>query len=464
MELQQYLKIFRDYWRSIVATLLLVVAAVAGYTVLQTPVYNASASVFVIVESGETAGELSQGASYAERQVQSFVQVTETAVVLQPVIDELGMDTTPKALAGRISVTSPNSTSLISVSVSGTDPAEIAELTDAVAASLVTTVNELSPTTMEGQGLVRATVIDPAVVPSSPSAPKPLTNLVLGIMLGALLGYGQALLRSVLDTRIRTTADLEEISSTPVLATIGHVNANAKPSEQHAHAEAYRRLRTNISFIGLGGERRSSLVITSTMPGEGKTQTSVNLAKVLAQSGDSVLLIDADLRRPQVAARLGLDSELGLADVLTRRGTLADLTIPAMSNLWVLPAGTVPPNPSELLGSKAMESLLQVAEREFDHVIIDTPPVLPVTDATILASRTGGAILVTRANQTRDAQVEATLETLETGSAEVVGFVLNDVSVSALNDRYGYYSEYSSGTKQTDSSRKKASLRPRHEG
>lgn len=442
MELQQYLKVFRDYWRSILATLFVVVAVTAAYTLMQNPTYRATVTVFVTVESGDSAGELSQGATYAERQVQSFVEVVTTASVLQPVIDEIGLDTTPSALAGRVSASSPNATSLIDISVTGESANEVAELANAVAASLVVTVDELAPTTTDGQGLVSANVIDPATVPTAQTSPNVLTNLALAVILGLLLGAGQALLRSVLDTRVRDTSDLQEVTDKPVLAVVGHMSENMSPTERRAHSEAYRRLRTNVSFIGLGGERKTSFVITSSVPGEGKTQTATSLAKVLAQAGETVLLIDAGLRRPQVAERMQLDSELGLTDVLTRRGTLTDFAIPAATNLWVLPAGTVPPNPSELLGSAAMSKLLALSEREFDYVIIDTPPVLPVTDAVIIASQVGGAIIVSRADSTRTPQVEETISSLDSGHATILGLVLNDASLKNRDDRYGYYSEY----------------------
>lgn len=442
MELQQYLKIFRDYWRSILATLFVVVMATAGYTLMQAPTYTATATVFVTVESGDSAGELSQGASYAERQVQSFVQVVETAAVLDPVIDEFSIDATSRSLSEQISASSPNSTSLIDITANGGNATETADLANAVAASLVVTVDNLAPTSSNGQGLVSASVIDPATVPNTPSAPKPTTNIALGIILGVLIGMGQALLRAVLDTRVRNSDDIESVTDKPILATVGHISKNQDTSEKRAHSEAYRRLRTNISFMGLGGERRTSFVISSPVPGEGKTQTSVSLARVLAQAGETVLLIDADLRRPQVANRMHLDSELGLTDVLTRRGTLADLAIPASTNLWVLPAGTIPPNPSELLGSEAMAKLLNLVERQFDYVIIDTPPVIPVTDAVVLASQTGGIVLVTRGGVTRKAQISETIGILDAGNATVLGVVLNDVELRSKSDRYGYYSKY----------------------
>ncbi|NLE97950.1 MAG: CpsD/CapB family tyrosine-protein kinase, partial [Propionibacterium sp.] len=212
---------------------------------------------------------------------------------------------------------------------------------------------------------------------------------------------------------------------------------------QWANAEAYRKLRTNVGFVGLGGERRSSMVVTSSVAGEGKTETATNLARVLALAGERVLLIDADLRRPQVADRLRLDSELGLSDVLTGRGTLQDLIIDvAPGYFYVLPAGTVPPNPSELLGSEAMAHLLATVERQFDYVLFDAPPMLPVTDAVILAAQTGGAIVVSRSGLLRRQQLETSLGMLESADATVLGIVLNDVPVSKADAYAGYYSSH----------------------
>lgn len=449
MELQDYLRIVRHYWRSFLSTALLCISLAAGFTLLQSPTYTASSSIFLSVEGGGTAGELSQGASYAERQVKSYVNVATTAMVLQPVIDDLGLELTPAQLAKRMTVSSPTATSVIDIAVNDGDPELATRIANAVAASLQQAVVELTPEGPDGTGMVAASVIDPAVVPSTPTSPRPANNLALGALLGMLLGFGQALLRSLLDTRLRSAEDIAELTDAPVLASIGHVDTTAgrvvDPDGHHwAHGEAYRRLRTNVGFVGLGGERRPSMVVTSAVASEGKTETVVNLARVLARAGDSVLLIDADLRRHSVAARMGLDSQLGLSDVLTGRGSLKDLTIELDSHLSVLPAGTVPPNPSELLGSEAMAHLLATVERQYDYILFDTPPLLPVTDAVVLAAQTGGAIVVARSGVVRRPQLETALDLLEAGSVTLLGFVLNDVPASRTGGYGGYGGYYHS--------------------
>lgn len=444
MEIQQLLTMLRRYWRSALAVLLLGIGAAAALTLLQTPRYSATSSIFITVDSGGSAGELSQGATYAERTVTSYVSVARTEVVLQPVIDELSLDTTLVDLREDLTISSPTGTSILNVTARDDRPDQAARISNAVASSLQRVVGELAPPGTDGAQLVTASVIDTAQPPETPASPRPVLNLMLGAVLGALLGAGQVILRSRLDTRVRTHEDVERVTDVPVLASVGRnvntsLRATSVAKERWTSAEAYRRLRTNVGFLGLGGERRPSIVVTSSLAGEGKTETAINLARVLAEAGESVLLIDADLRRPKVAERMRLDDELGLVDVLTGRGTLDDLRMRVGSgHLSVLPSGTIPPNPSELLGSAAMAHLIAEAERDFDHVLFDSPPLLPVTDAVVLASQTGGAIVVARSGQVRWSELGAALNILAVGDVPALGIVLND-SPPAQSSAYGGY-------------------------
>jgi len=447
MEFQQYLRILRRYWRSTLAVVLACVAVAALVTLLQKPTYSSTSSVFISVDSGGTAGELSQGATYAERQVKSYVEVVTSALVLEPVIRELGLDTTPSALRKSLMVSTPTATSVIQIEAQDQDPVLASQLANAVAESQQAAVAELAPPSAEGSGLVSATVVDQAPVPTGPTAPRPTVNLALGVVLGLMLGLAQAVIRSMADTHVRTVADIESLTEAPVLATIGHLTTTAgrasdSSGQQRSNGEAYRRLRTNVGFLGLGGERRPSFVMTSAIPDEGKTETVVSLARVLAQAGESVLLVDADLRRPSVAARMRLDAELGLSDVLAGRAVLADLVIPVgPGRLDVLPAGSVPPNPSEMLGSDAMAQAIASMERDYNYVLFDAPPLLPVTDAVVLSAQTGGAILVTRSGVVKRAHVEEAIGILESSRASLLGVVLNDVTETSPDVYQGYYVE-----------------------
>ena len=446
MDLQQYLQIFRKYWRSILTVLSVCVGAALVFTFLQTPKYSSTSSALIAVDTAATPGELSSGALYAERQVSSFVALADSALVLDPVIDELGLDVTPQALRSRVSVSAPAGTSIVDVTVTDTNAGRAAEIANAITASLKNVTSDVVPTGPDGDEIVTVTVVEPASESSRPVSPRPVVNIALGLIAGVVLGLGQALVRRLLDSRIRTRDDLEEITDAPVLASVVHHKGSDRAKDEAAPArgtawasdESYRKLRTAVGFVALGGERRSSIVVTSSVQGEGKTETSTNLAKVLAEAGARVLLVDADLRRPQVGARLGLDDELGLSDVLTGRADLNDVLL-SVDDLSVLTAGTVPPNPSELLGSEAMAELLALVEAHFEYVILDAPPLLPVTDAAVLSHQAGGAVVVARAGVARQNQLTEALSILEAADASVYGVVLNDVPVSQIDGYSQYY-------------------------
>ena len=446
MDLQQYLQIFRKYWRSILTVLSVCVGAALVFTFLQTPKYSSTSSALIAVDTAASAGELSSGALYAERQVSSFVALADSALVLDPVIDELGLDVTPQALRSRVSVSAPAGTSIVDVTVTDADAGRAAEIANAITASLKNVTSDVVPTGPDGDEIVTVTVVEPASESSRPVSPRPVVNIALGLIAGVVLGLGQALVRRLLDSRIRTRDDLEEITDAPVLASVVHHKGSDRAKDEAAPArgtawasdESYRKLRTAVGFVALGGERRSSIVVTSSVQGEGKTETSTNLAKVLAETGARVLLVDADLRRPQVGARLGLDDELGLSDVLTGRADLNDVLL-SVDDFSVLTAGTVPPNPSELLGSEAMAELLALVEAHFEYVILDAPPLLPVTDAAVLSHQAGGAVVVARAGVARQNQLTEALSILEAADASVYGVVLNDVPVSQIDGYSQYY-------------------------
>lgn len=442
--MHDYLRLIRRYWISITTTLLLVVAVAVGGTLLQHRTWTASAAIFVAVESGGTAGELSQGATYAERQVKSFVEVAQSSHVLQPVIDQLGLETTPGELAKDMTFSAPVNTSVIEIAVESESPKRSADIANATVDSLARTIDGLSPKGTSGkQRLVQATVIQPATPPTNPTSPKPLQNLALGLLIGALLGLGQALLRDRLDTRIRTTADLSEVTDEPVLGAIANYGKTPDDAATGYSPtdEAFRTLRTNLAFTGLAGQRRRSLVITSALAGEGKTETAIRLAEALASAGERVLLVDADLRRPQLADRLGLEGAVGLSHVLSGQAPSAELIQPGrVKGVQVLPAGQTPPNPAELLSSDAMRRLVREVEADYDYVILDAPPLLPVTDAAALSSLTGGALVVARSGAVSRHEVAAALASVTAAGGDVLGIVLNDVTRGASGGSYaGHY-------------------------
>ncbi|WP_163543768.1 polysaccharide biosynthesis tyrosine autokinase [Occultella kanbiaonis] len=445
MDVGDFLAVLRKRW--IVATVIALgtLAATAVLTLASTPTYTATTSVFFSVQGGATVSDLVQGSTYAEKQVQSYAEVATSPLVLQPVIDDLGLDVSPQSLASTVTATIPLNTVIIEISAVNESPQQAANIANAVAAELAEAVAALAPADTAGTEAVRATIIAEATVPAGASSPNVTRNLGLGLVLGVGLGIGLALLREVLDSKVRTESDVARVTEASIVATIGYDgDASAHPltvqADPHSpRAEAYRRLRTNLQFLDIA-DRSHSIVITSSLPGEGKSTTSINLAIALAEAGTRVLLVDADLRRPQVAKYLQLEGRVGLTTVLIGRADLPSVVQPwGNGNLHVLPSGRVPPNPSELLGSHAMESLMEVATEQYDMVILDSPPLLPVTDSAILAGKAGGALVVVGSDNVHMAQLEDSLEALEAVDARVLGLVLNKIQRKHIGKYHGYH-------------------------
>jgi capsular exopolysaccharide synthesis family protein len=266
----------------------------------------------------------------------------------------------------------------------------------------------------------------------------------LAALLGLLIGAGAAVLREVLDVTVKTAEALREVAGAPVLAVVPF-DATAKQAplvvamDSHsARAEALRHLRTNLRFVDVDHPVKV-LVITSAVPNEGKSTTAVNLAIAFAEAGSRVLLIEADLRRPRVAGYLGLEGAVGLSNVLAGQVRIDDVVQQWGSHgLRVLSSGFVPPNPSELLGSRNMATLLTQLRDEYDIIIMDTPPLLPVTDAAVVAANADGAVLVTRCGKTSQARIRMALASLRAVDSRVLGCVLN-MQPSKGDAGYYYY-------------------------
>lgn len=447
LEIRDYLRILRRSWIIIVAVTLAGLLGAGVASVLIKPTYTAETQLFVAIQSSGSVQEMAQGNTFSQARVQSYVKTVTTPTVLQPVIESLGLPFTSNELADKIKASTDLNTVLISVSVSDTSPVQAAAIAQAVANSLVQAVDTLERPKTGGSSPVRLSVVTPASAPSAPSAPNTKLNLTLGIFVGLILGIGIAVLRTTLDNRVRGEADVRRVTSAPILGGIAFdQDATKKPlvtqvAPQSPRAESFRQLRTNLQFAHVSHESKTVLV-TSSVPGEGKSTTATNLAISIAQSGQSVALVDADLRRPMVNEYLGLERNAGLTTALVGEADVHDLLQPwGDGGLFVLTSGQVPPNPSELLGSEAMKLLITRLENTFDAVIIDAPPLLPVTDAAVLAQHVGGVVVVVGSQRLRHADLEKSLGALAMVDADLLGIVLNRLPTKGPDAyAYSYYS------------------------
>jgi capsular exopolysaccharide synthesis family protein len=296
-------------------------------------------------------------------------------------------------------------------------------------------------------------LIAPAVAPTSPSSPKPVQDGALGLVAGLGLGLGAAFLRENLDDALTSQDAAEQAAGSPVLAIVPLVSSwkrrdrplvisISRPASPAA--EAYRSLRTSLQFASQEREIRTVLV-TSASSEEGKTTTLANLGAVFAQAGHRVVLVSCDLRRPRLGEFLGVDESAGLTTVLNGQHTLQDVVQPVTRDMrmCVLPAGPPPPNPSELIDGPGMRDVFATLRENFDIVLIDSPPVLPVTDAVMLSRLTDTTLVVVAAGQTHKGELQRAAARLEQVNAPVSGLVLNEVR--RLGSRaYGYYGGYGS--------------------
>ncbi|MFE9643725.1 polysaccharide biosynthesis tyrosine autokinase [Streptomyces sp. NPDC006365] len=460
MDLHGFMKVLARRWPTVLVCLVLAVGAALAATNLTTPVYEARTQLFVATRTGEDTTQLSQGQTFSQARVQSYAAIVPTRQVTKSVVRGLKLRTTPEELASRITAEAPLDTVLINITVRDTVPSRAARIANAVAAHFTAVVEQLErPAQMNPQRAARLPyqpdvsvspvslgITQQAVPPADPVSPRPLLNLTAGVLGGLLLGAGLVVLRENLDTSIKTSQALSESTGLPGLGSIPYDrNAPKQPlvtADGHSwRAEAFRKLRANLQFAQVD-DRPRIIMVTSSVPGEGKTTTAVNLALSLAEAGMSTCLVDCDLRRPAVAKALGLVEDAGLTTVLIGQSRVEEVMQQVGSCLSVLASGAAPPNPTELLASARMGEVLGELATTYEAVIVDTAPLLPVADTVGLAPLTQGSLLVVRASKTSRDQVRTATEALERVGSRILGTVFN-MAATSQSDCYGGYMTYS---------------------
>ncbi len=450
VELRDYWLTIRRRWRLVVMAVLLSTAAAGLLTLQATPLYASSAQLFVSTPSSETS-EAATGDQFAARRVTSYVALVTNRDLAETVANELGGIYEPSVLLDSVSATAIPQTVNIEIDVQNPDPVAARDIAQAYAQSLMLLVADIETPPDGSAPPIRLSITDKATIPTGTVSPNVTRNLALGVVLGILLGIGIAVLRDLLDTSISSTDDVAAVTPVPIL---GNINSDpaavAKDqvtalSEATPWAEAFRVLRTNMQYVEVDQDHRV-FVVSSSLPGEGKSTTSASLAITLAMAGESVALVECDLRRPTMAKRFGLDDAVGTTSVLIGKITLDDaLQVQRETGVTVLTCGPRPPNPSELLQSHAMELLVKDLRSRFDVVILDAPPLLPVTDAALLAARSDGMLAIVRHGKTTRDQLAHALERVDSVGGKCVGVVVNLVPPKRGRDRgygYGYGYDY----------------------
>ena len=442
-------------------------AAGFGYASLQPKVYAASSSGYVTVGESGTVDVLS-GSTAAKERARSYAAIVSSEAVAQKIkqnTPELSLST--GQIRSSLTATAGDNAALITVSAQASSPKNAQLLANSALQATADYIKEIEQNPGNAQALVNgdsnAAATPPAnsntvrVIPlNNASVNPPLVspnyqqNTLIGAVIGLVVVYTAIFLRRALDQRIRTRDDATKATGAsilgvlPVSEDLNEENIVNGDTDDHIAQESIRQLRTNLRFVNVDTPPRS-FIVTSAVPGEGKSTVSLSLARSLADAGSPVILIDADLRRPTVAKKLKLDAKVGLTQVLAGQVEIANAVHQlGDSNLFVLPAGRIPPNPSELLGSDKMRQLIKELSEEF-IVVVDVPPLLPVTDASLLSHSVDGVILVGSIGRSHREQMTEASSILKKVNANLFGLVLNRAPRKGLGTSYygfGYASTY----------------------
>lgn len=430
MQLTDYVKILRRRWWMVAISVTLCVAAAVLMSARQAPRYTSSTRL--LVTSGASAGDV-----VAAGRATSYAQLIETApgVAIAEDFTNVPIDAP--------TVTAVPSGPFIVISVEAGTPAGAQALAAAYQIALPVIVSKLEQNAQAD--LPKLTTVETAALPTAPTSPRPMRDGQVAAVIGLILGLALALLRETLDGRLRDSGEIEKLSAATVLGLVPREQSGEPlPARRHprsGRAEAYRHVRANLEFSGADG-MPCSVAITSPGPGEGKSTLAANLAVVAAQSGRGVVIVDADLRKPSLTSYFNLTPGPGLSEVLSGQVTLDQALVPLHEErISVLQSGRLPALPGELVGSTVMVDLIEELEQRFDLVILDTPPVLPVSDALLIGVNVGGVVVVARMVETSRAALKKAVHSLRNVNAPLLGIVGNAVvkrEERASGTGYGY--------------------------
>jgi capsular exopolysaccharide synthesis family protein len=446
MSLTSIVRLLLRHWLLIGLVTLLVGAGTYAVSTTRQRLYTATASEYFSVNATDSAAELAQGSNYLQDQMASFGQLATSPAVLNPVIDDLGLPMTVKQLGRTVRVSTPRSTVVMQISVANPDPATAAAIANAVGSQLSNAVDTVGPKLPNGKSLVTVQSIQTALPPTVASSPNTRRNTALGLLIGLLLASSAVLARARLDNRVRTPEVLAEVTGEPLLGTIrrDHNLANRQlvvlRDVVSRSAEDIRHLRASVERLA-HGRPGYAVAVTSSIRKEGRSTIAANLAAALGEAGRRCVLVDADLRQPQVAGITGTDADSGLLAALRDPASLlGHLQHVPHGKFDVLTAGGVHDNPSELIASPALAAALAELRRRYEFVVMDTPAVLAAADAESLRSEVDGALMVVDASLVRRPQLTEALQTAEVAGLQVVGVVLNEVAPEDLPPSTGYAS------------------------
>lgn len=447
MNLQEFVKLLRTRWVTICVTVAVAVLGAVAFSMLTTPLYQSSTRLFVSTKGGSSLSEAYQGNLASQERVISYAELLTGETLAQRTIDKLGLETSATELQENIKATAKPGTVLIEVEVRDASAVRARDIANTMSEEFVAMIRELETPEDGARPDSRVVIEQRASIAEDPVVPDTKKNLAIGFVVGVVLGVGIALVRDLLDNTVKARETLEEIIGAGIVGSIPldkerrRQPAISFDNDDSVTAEAFRKLRTNLQFLAVDNPPRV-IVVTSSMPSEGKSTTSINIALALAETEQNVVLVDGDMRRPSLHKYLDLVGPVGFSTVLSGSVSLADaLQKTRFPGLTVLTAGAVPPNPTELLASQSARKLLGDLREQFDFVVVDSSPLLAVTDAAILAAGSDGVLIMARFGQTRRDQLTHAVDSLKSVGAALLGAVFTLVPTRGYSS-YGYSYTY----------------------
>jgi len=377
--------------------------------------------------------------------VNSYQVLCKTDRVLRQVIQELGLPYSTNILKKMIAVTSEDNTEIIRINVTNVDPAMTQQIANTLSKVFQKEVIEIMK-------MDNVQIIDEAQLPTLPSGPDRISYAVKGLIFGVTAGVILSLLFAYFDQKVRTKEQMQDILGLPSLGAIPKMHDSKKPvkdtnppknasrgnqAKRSKHIkDSFSKLKVNIDFSCMDCDSRC-IAVSSALPGEGKTLVATNLAVSMAAAGHRTLLLDADMRSPGIHSTLNMLNSTGLSDAVLLKMDWRKLVIPTtVPRLDVITAGQKPPNSARILESKLFQAMIREIKKEYEYIVIDTPPLLPISDAQIIAPQMDGVVLVIRQGKTKVESVIQASDILLLSNANLIGTVLN--GVSEKSNEYGY--------------------------
>lgn len=432
--------------------------AVNGY--VKKPYYTASVQMYVNPKDSTSLADLNE-LSYAQKVITTYVYILRTKVFYQKVLEECDLNYSADQLKAMTTINTIDNTELFQISVTSFDPKDSYQL--------VETMQKVAPVVIRSiKNTAEISVVDPVTLPLGPSGPNIMLNTLIGGILGFLISVLLSFLWEIIDVNVKNQEELMKKYQLPILGSIPNYNIykgrrvkllnsipvlrkrylkrniikGINPEKKFEVNEAYNELRTNLRFTIFKNDCKK-VIISSPVPEDGKSTTSTNVAIAIAQTGSKVLLLDCDLRKGRVHNFFKIKSKPGISDVLSGMINEKDvIQFTPYDNLHVIAMGSVPPNPTELLGSSKMEELILRLEKNYDYIIIDSPPVNVVSDVLSLTKLVDGVVIVVREGVTSHPNISNALTKYKLAEANILGFVLNGISLNQGSKKKSHYYYY----------------------